>query len=104
MICLLASKGCLIIEKGENTSIIPGELGKKEKQLRNSLLQQILNIPGGESIKKCIQCGCCTGSCPVSYMMDITPIDSAGVMNQGLSFYIFLKLALLNYLDWFHYF
>lgn len=68
MICLLASKGCLMIEKGENTSIIPGELGKKEKQLRNSLLQQILNIPGGESIKKCIQCVCgtCVASCPSS--------------------------------------
>ncbi|MCK4430460.1 MAG: 4Fe-4S dicluster domain-containing protein [Candidatus Aminicenantes bacterium] len=72
-----------MIEKRENTSIIPGVLGKKEKHLRDSLLQQILNIPGGESIKKCIQCGCCTGSCPVSYMMDITPREIIALFRAG---------------------
>ncbi|MFB0564360.1 MAG: 4Fe-4S dicluster domain-containing protein [Candidatus Aminicenantaceae bacterium] len=52
---------------------IPGALGKKERELRDLFLLQVSNIPGGESIKKCIQCGSCTGSCPVSYTMDITP-------------------------------
>ncbi|MBS3818952.1 4Fe-4S dicluster domain-containing protein [bacterium] len=46
---------------------------KKEKRLEDSFIQQVYNIPGGESINKCIQCGVCTGSCPVSYTMDITP-------------------------------
>jgi len=59
--------------EGEQKLKIPGILGKKEKELRESFLQQVVNIPGGESIKKCIQCGACTGSCPVSYTMDVTP-------------------------------
>jgi heterodisulfide reductase subunit C len=45
----------------------------KEKELRDSFIRQVNNIPGGESINKCIQCGTCTGTCPVSYTMDLTP-------------------------------
>jgi len=56
--------------KGSKRKEIPE---KKEQELRHSFLLQVANIPGGESIKKCIQCGSCTGSCPVSYTMDITP-------------------------------
>ncbi len=62
---------------------IPGYLGKKEEKLRSSFLLQVANIPGGESIKKCIQCGCCTGSCPVSYMMDITPREVIALIRAG---------------------
>lgn len=46
---------------------------RTKAELRAIFLQQVANIPGGESLKKCIQCGSCTGSCPVSYAMDITP-------------------------------
>lgn len=61
----------------------PGVLNKKERKLKESFIQQVNNIPGGESIKKCIQCGTCTGSCPVSYTMDITPRELIALFRAG---------------------
>ncbi|MBU1297870.1 MAG: 4Fe-4S dicluster domain-containing protein [Bacteroidetes bacterium] len=51
---------------------IPEKLAKKESELRYAFLEHVKAIPGGEKIKSCIQCGTCTGSCPVSYAMDIS--------------------------------
>jgi heterodisulfide reductase subunit C len=70
-------------EKESRRHTEPGRLGQKEQKLRASFLLQVSNIPGGESIKKCIQCGCCTGSCPVSYMMDITPREVIALFRAG---------------------
>jgi len=61
------------MSKGKEDLPQPGAFDEKEKELRDSFLLQVKNIPGGESIKKCIQCGTCTATCPVSYTMDITP-------------------------------
>jgi len=61
----------------------PGVLNKKEQELKKSFIQQINNIPGGKSIKRCIQCGTCTGSCPVSYTMDITPRELIALFRAG---------------------
>jgi heterodisulfide reductase subunit C len=56
---------------------------KEEQELRSSFFQQISNIPGGKSVKKCIQCGSCTGSCPVSYTTDITPREIIALLRAG---------------------
>lgn len=71
------------MKRGQKESEIYGYLGPKERQLREAFLLQISNIPGGESIKKCIQCGTCTGSCPVSYTMDITPREVIALFRAG---------------------
>ncbi|MFC2141976.1 4Fe-4S dicluster domain-containing protein [Acidobacteriota bacterium] len=50
--------------QGSKAVLSPGEIDPKEKKLRDSLVRQIKNIPGGEGINKCIQCGTCVASCP----------------------------------------
>lgn len=57
------------------TAVQPGihEFGAAEEALRREFLEQVGHIPGGMRISRCLQCGTCTGSCPVSYAMDISP-------------------------------
>jgi heterodisulfide reductase subunit C len=56
---------------------------KTEAELRTAFWQQVKSIPHGEKIKECIQCGTCTGSCPVSYMMDTTPRQNVALFRAG---------------------
>lgn len=62
---------------------IPGKLSKKETELRLAFLEHVGVIPGGEKLKACIQCGTCTGSCPVSYAMDIPPRELIALFRAG---------------------
>ncbi len=62
----------------------PGTIPRKESELRSAFLQQVLEIPGGEKISRCIQCGTCSGSCPVSYAMDIQPRQLIALFRAGL--------------------
>jgi heterodisulfide reductase subunit C len=55
----------------------------KESELRQAFLSQVDLIPGGEKIRQCIQCGTCTGSCPVSYAMEITPRKVIALFRAG---------------------
>lgn len=68
-----------------NTPIIqiPGSLSQKEAILRNMFLEHTKVIPGGEKIKACLQCATCTGSCPLSYTMDITPRQLIALFRAG---------------------
>jgi heterodisulfide reductase subunit C len=62
---------------------VPGKLSSKEEDLRSSFLRQLKAIPNSEKIKSCIQCGTCTGSCPVSYAMDIPPRELIALFRAG---------------------
>ena len=68
---------------GKKENLVPGALDPKDKKLKDSLWLQVNNIPGGESLKKCIQCGTCTGCCPVSYTMDLTPREVIALLRAG---------------------
>jgi heterodisulfide reductase subunit C len=61
----------------------PGRLTKKETELRNAFWEHVGVIPGGEKLKACIQCGTCSGSCPVSYAMDFPPRELIGLFRAG---------------------
>ena len=44
---------------------------------------EIASIPGGEKLFSCIQCGTCSGMCPVSPYMDYTPRQIIGMIRAG---------------------
>ena len=66
-----------------NAELAPGVLAKPERLLREAFLQQADRVPGAERLHRCIQCGTCTGSCPVSYTMDISPREVIALFRAG---------------------
>lgn len=62
---------------------LPGVMTRTEGELHAIFLEQVKSIPAGERIKRCIQCGTCTGSCPVSYAMDISPRELIALFRAG---------------------
>ena len=65
------------------TNHLPGVMSRSEAELRQIFIDQVSCIPTGERIKRCIQCGTCTGSCPVSYAMDISPRQLIALFRAG---------------------
>ena len=55
-----------------------------EADLRAAFWTQVKSIPDGQKLKECLQCGTCTGSCPVSYAMDITPRQTVALFRAGM--------------------
>lgn len=68
---------------GNGSTTKPGTLPKSERVLREAFLSQVDDIPGGQKLRKCIQCGTCTGSCPVSYAMDMSPREVIARFRAG---------------------
>ena len=55
-----------------------------ESGTRRDFLDELLSVPGGEHLRECIQCGTCSGSCPVSYFMDNPPRKLFAMARAGL--------------------
>ncbi|HUU45392.1 MAG TPA: 4Fe-4S dicluster domain-containing protein [Acidobacteriota bacterium] len=63
---------------------------KYEAELQPRFGQRIASIPGNEKLSSCIQCGTCSGTCPLSIYMDYTPrriiaMTRAGFKDEVLS-------------------
>ena len=56
---------------------------KLDKQdLDSALIQQIERV-SGENLKRCYQCGNCSGGCPVSFAMEIPPSQIMRFLQLG---------------------
>lgn len=56
-----------------------------EKKTRaDAFVEEISNIPGGEGIRLCIQCGTCTASCPNAEKMEHTPSQLIAMARAGM--------------------
>lgn len=54
-----------------------------ESSLDHDFLDEIYTLPGGQQIKKCIQCGTCSGSCPMGAVMDHAPRKIFSLIRAG---------------------
>ena len=54
-----------------------------ESELDPGFSDEITSIPGGEQLFKCIQCGTCSGMCPLSPYMDYTPRQIIAMIRAG---------------------
>ncbi len=54
------------------------------KALHEQFTHDVMEMPGGEKIKICQQCGTCTGSCPTSYLMDWGPREIIAAFRAGM--------------------
>ena len=54
------------------------------QKLSKEFLKNIRELPNGESIDKCIQCGTCSGSCPTSGAMEYGPREIIAALRAGM--------------------
>jgi heterodisulfide reductase subunit C len=50
----------------------------------NTFLDEVKQTPGGEHVLACIQCGTCTGSCPMASRMEHAPRQTIAMIRAGL--------------------
>jgi len=66
-----------------------------ESDLDPHFVDEIASIPGGEKLYSCIQCGTCSGMCPISPYMDYTPRQIIAMIRAG-----FKGEVLSSYTTW----
>lgn len=56
---------------------------KNEEDLHPEFREMFTSRPGGDTLKKCIQCGTCSATCPLSIHMDYTPRKVIAMLREG---------------------
>ena len=54
------------------------------KDLSREFLRQVHELPQGEKIDQCIQCGTCSASCPTSAAMEYGPREIIAALRAGM--------------------
>ena len=49
-----------------------------------SFVEEVTATPGGENLNTCIQCGVCTGTCPVAGEMEYPPRKIIALIRAGM--------------------
>lgn len=57
---------------------------KYEAELDPTFRDRVAAVEGGENLRKCIQCGTCSGTCPLSIYMDHPPRRIIAMTRAGL--------------------
>jgi len=55
-----------------------------EHDMSLDFIDELKEIPGGEQITNCIQCGTCSGSCPTAYLMKDSPRKLIAMTRAGM--------------------
>jgi heterodisulfide reductase subunit C len=66
-----------------------------EENLDHHFAEEIMSIPEGRKLLSCIQCGTCSGMCPLSSFMDYTPRQIIAMIRAG-----FRGQVLSSYTTW----
>jgi len=63
--------------------LVGAESERPHEDATADFLQRMGKLPSGEKILSCIQCGMCSGSCPLGYAMDYTPRRMISALRAG---------------------
>ena len=66
-----------------------------ESDLDPGFAEEVASVPGGDQLFTCIQCGTCSGMCPMSPYMDYTPRQIIAMIRAG-----FKGEVLTSYTTW----
>jgi quinone-modifying oxidoreductase subunit QmoC len=67
------------------TPLLQGSIAY-EGQLDRGFAYEVASIPGGEGIFECLQCGACSGICPIATYMDYTPRRLINMVREGFKY------------------
>jgi len=56
----------------------------KSRSATNGFLEEVCSFPGANSIRACIQCGTCSGSCPAAREMQYAPRQVNAMVRAGM--------------------